>query len=265
MPAHRFYADGPIDALASGRRVFSGDEARHAVVKRLTAGERVEVLDGAGRVGVGVVESIRRGTGKREQPEVVVLIERVDERPPVRPAVQVWAAAPKGDRLAWMIEQLAQAGAARVGLVIADRSVSDASGPAVERLNRIAREAGKQSGRAHAMIVDGPRPLAGLVAEAVAPAAETPGGSAAVLTLFADACGAALPALWPGPDAVGPAGPTMPGAVRVFVGPEGGWSEAERQRFSDLGVRAWRLGPHVLRVETAAVLAAGLVLAHARA
>ena len=41
----------------------------------------------------------------------------------------------------------------------------------------------------------------------------------------------------------------------VLVGPEGGWSDAERQFFADHGVSPINLGEHVLRAETAAIIA----------
>ena len=45
----------------------------------------------------------------------------------------------------------------------------------------------------------------------------------------------------------------------LLIGPEGGWSDTER----DLGLATVRLGPQVLRAETAAIAAATL-LASAR-
>jgi 16S rRNA (uracil1498-N3)-methyltransferase len=48
----------------------------------------------------------------------------------------------------------------------------------------------------------------------------------------------------------------------LVVGPEGGWTEAELVAFEAAGARPVRIGPHVLRVETAAEAAlAGLVQA----
>ena len=43
--------------------------------------------------------------------------------------------------------------------------------------------------------------------------------------------------------------------VELLVGPEGGLSDAERQAALDAGFRACRLGPRVLRSETAAIAA----------
>jgi 16S rRNA (uracil1498-N3)-methyltransferase len=49
--------------------------------------------------------------------------------------------------------------------------------------------------------------------------------------------------------------------VAVLVGPEGGWSGEEREGFAAHGIPRWSLGERVLRVETAAIAAAALVLA----
>ena len=49
-------------------------------------------------------------------------------------------------------------------------------------------------------------------------------------------------------------------AAVLLVGPEGGWTEAERSDLATAGARAITLGPRVLRVETAAVVGAALAL-----
>jgi len=52
-------------------------------------------------------------------------------------------------------------------------------------------------------------------------------------------------------------------SVRLLVGPEGGWTDGERDAARAAGFEPWRFNPFVLRVETAAVVAAGLVRAMA--
>ncbi|MBU0719384.1 MAG: RsmE family RNA methyltransferase, partial [Planctomycetes bacterium] len=49
------------------------------------------------------------------------------------------------------------------------------------------------------------------------------------------------------------AGGSWPGSVIVWIGPEGGWSEAEVDEAVAAGVTLTRLGPTILRTETAAV------------
>lgn len=45
------------------------------------------------------------------------------------------------------------------------------------------------------------------------------------------------------------------GAVAILVGPEGGWSDAEKRRFQDKGLKHVSLGEFTLRAETAAIVA----------
>ena len=52
-------------------------------------------------------------------------------------------------------------------------------------------------------------------------------------------------------------GPMLAAAkhVLILIGPEGGWTDAERNLAHEQGCIVWRLGPHVLRIETAAAAA----------
>jgi 16S rRNA (uracil1498-N3)-methyltransferase len=43
--------------------------------------------------------------------------------------------------------------------------------------------------------------------------------------------------------------------VVLAVGPEGGWSLSDRQQLQDAGFRGLRLGPRILRTETAGLAA----------
>lgn len=47
--------------------------------------------------------------------------------------------------------------------------------------------------------------------------------------------------------------------VLVLIGPEGGWTDEELAAAGVAGCRAWRFSPHILRIETAAVAAAGIL------
>ena len=61
-----------------------------------------------------------------------------------------------------------------------------------------------------------------------------------------------------------PAGDALPkveaaGDVLALIGPEGGFTDAEQAAAREAGCVAWRLAPHVLRIETAAVAAAAIL------
>jgi 16S rRNA (uracil1498-N3)-methyltransferase len=212
-------------------------EAHHARhVLRLPDGSAVEVFDDAGLAGEGVLHV--RGD------EVTVLVAFAV--PPIwnRPVVSltVAAAVPKGDRADWLVEKLSELGVVTFIPLAAARSVVLPEGRGKrDRWNRISTEAAKQSRRAGVMRIT-------------------------ELTALADALRDARPAWFlstEAPDAVPivralgalPRGPVL----TAFVGPEGGWTDAERQQFLAAGATPVRLTHTILRVETAAVATAAIV------
>jgi len=144
-------------------------------------------------------------------------------------SVTVAVAPPKGDRLEWLVQKCTEVGVARLVLVDAERSVvrwdPDRATKQLDRLRRIAAEAALQSRRTWLPEVVGPCPAADVLPDA---AVAEPGGR-----------------------------PVAPADACIAVGPEGGWSPGELARAAD----RVSLGPNVLRVETAAVVAATLMVA----
>jgi 16S rRNA (uracil1498-N3)-methyltransferase len=52
------------------------------------------------------------------------------------------------------------------------------------------------------------------------------------------------------------------GHVALAVGPEGGWSPADREQLRSAGFRGLRLGPRILRTETAGLAAIAALQSH---
>src|SRR5437660_5161602 len=97
-----FFLDGA--SLVTGRVVIRGDEARHAVdVRRIRAGEKLLVGDGAGRVGAGVAVSAGRG-------ELVVEVAEVRSEPRPQPRLIVAQALAKGGRDEDAVEAMTEVG-----------------------------------------------------------------------------------------------------------------------------------------------------------
>lgn len=250
---HRVFVEGlpePGSGDVGEILAVGGDEAAHALrAKRLRVGEAVELMDGRGHVAAAVVLDPRgagAGPARRrgEDPPLLVRVESVRRVAPVRPRVEVLTAPPKGPRLTDMIDALAQAGAARWSPLETARAVADPGETRLERLERVAREAGKQCARAWALEI-GPRTA---LDDALAHA---PG----VLAVVADASGE--------PWRHHPAAESY--TLRLLVGPEGGFTPAELDRARVAGATIARFGPHTMRIETAAAVATGVILAHARA
>jgi len=195
--------------------VLSPEESRHALrALRLAPGDRVTVFDPR--------EAWSGEIASTEGAVTVRLLEKLAA--PALPRVVVAAAVPKGARLDWMIEKLAELGVAEFIPVRFARSVVEPGEGKRRRLEKIALAAAKQSGAPMLKI-----------------APETP-----VEQLPADA--------W----LASPGGSERPptGGGLVVVGPEGGLTREEEARFA----RRFSLGPTILRIETAAVVAASRLL-----
>ena len=215
-------------------------EAHHARdVLRLADGAAVEVFDDAGAVGRGVLILSEGDVLVRVEPEELV--------PPTNTglALVVAAAVPKGDRADWMVEKLSELGVAEFVPLAAARSVVLPGGRGKrDRWLRIATEAAKQSRRAGVMRITELTELEDAVARAPSM------GAVWLLSTeepHATPIGDALDRLPPGRS------------LTAFVGPEGGWTAQERERFAAAGATPVRLTATVLRVETAAVAVAAVV------
>ena len=189
------------------------------------------VVDGSGAEGYGIVEGI--GSGRLD-----VRVEAVGQSPPDSlPPIHLLVAAVRAERLAWIAEKATELGAARLTLVESERTQSHrASAVSLPRLERVVREAAKQSERARWPTLHGPRPFLVAIGE------ET-----AARRLLLDSRGESFP------------GELGTGSVALLVGPEGGWSGSEQSAARASGWTMASLAAGKLRSETAAV--AALILA----
>ena len=232
-----------LDAPAPGTLLaIDGEEAHHAVrVKRLEPGEPVELLTGAGLIAESSFDHAEK-LGKKGGWRVIVRLDRLREEPKLTPRVEVRSAAPKGPRLEWMIDQLAQVGAASWGPLLTARSVTEPRDGKRQRLMRVAAEAAKQCGRAWTLEIGPERNL---------DAAIKRGSDQDAVLVVADASGE-------------PYEPIGRESVRLLVGPEGGFDDGELDQLRSAGARVASFGPHTMRVETASVVAAASIIEHER-
>jgi 16S rRNA (uracil1498-N3)-methyltransferase len=229
--ADRFYTPDP---LAPGEYVLSGPEAHHlAAVRRFGPGDRVVLFNGDGHDHPAeVVSADRKRTLLNVFPAVVA--DRELSFP-----LHVVAALPKGDRGDFLVEKLTELGVTRLTPLQTERSVVQPREARLDKLQHAVIEASKQCGRNRLMHV---APLTRWATFLAAP--DLP-----PLRLL----------LHPPADGVGRVlaefGPAAGGVV-VAVGPEGGFASAEVDAAEAAGWGLVALGPRVLRVETAAVVAA---------
>jgi 16S rRNA (uracil1498-N3)-methyltransferase len=219
--------------------VLAGDEGRHAaVVRRIVAGERVDLTDGAGHLArCVVVEADRRGLTCDVQ-------DRIDVPAP-SPRVVVCQAVPKGDRGETAVETMTEVGVDEIVPWSASRCVvrwkGERGDKALRKWRSTAREAAKQSRRAW---LPGVAELA-----TTADAARRLGAAARGLVLHEDA-----------DVALGEVDLPADGEIVMVVGPEGGVAPDELEAFHAAGAVSVRLGPTVLRTSTAGTVGAGIIL-----
>ena len=232
MPSHRLYCPD----LALGSNVLSAAESRHAIgSRRVNPGEEVMLIDGAGREAVGLVARV----GRRLEVEVTDIQEHPFD---VRRKLTLAVAMPKTHRQGYLIEKCTELGVSAVWPIVADRSVTKPRPGAVERWSRRAVEATKQSCRRWVPRIAAPM----TIAESIARIGEF---DAAGLT-DVDPSGKPLPSFFSAlPES---------SSVIVLVGPEGGWTDAERDQAIEAGAVKVKLGPTVLRTETAAAAVCAL-------
>jgi 16S rRNA (uracil1498-N3)-methyltransferase len=229
---------GALPGSPGATVVLDGPEGRHAAtVRRLRAGERADLSDGAGTLASGVVAAVTADT-------VTIAVRSLHPVPAPATPITVIQALAKGDRGELAVEMMTEVGIDTIVAWSAARSVTRWEGARGDRSlakwRSVAREAAKQSRRARVPGVEGPLALAGV--------ADRVRGAALALVLAADG-GVPLSAL------------DLPasGEIVLIVGPEGGVDPAERAALADAGAREARLGPTVLRTSTAGA-AAGAVL-----
>jgi len=211
--------------------VLTGAEAAHARARRLAPGDPVTLVDGTGSESHG---RVRRLTSSRAEIEVDELVRAAE----LDVDLTLLLSALRPERMAWVAEKATELSASRIVLVSSERAQAFRSSPTqVARLDRVTREAAKQCESARWPRIEGPVRIEDVWAEP------------ATHRFFLDFEGEAFP------DALDA------GTVAILVGPEGGWTSAERGRASKSGWRIVRLPAGKLRAETAAV--AGLVLVRA--
>ncbi len=220
--------------LETGAVLRLSEEEGHHVHKVLRgrAGERVEVVDGAGRLFVAELLGGR---------EAKILEERPTAGGGEGEEVVLYQAVPKGRHMDLVVEKATELGVSRVVPLSTERGVvrfSEGDGK-VLRWRRVAEAAARQSLRLRIPEVAEVVPFPEAVREA---------GETGVLLHN----GADLPPLEdvvPGP------------VVGLFVGPEGGFSDGELAMAREAGLSLASLGPYRLRSETAGMVAVARVCA----
>lgn len=222
----QFYSPDIAESL-----LLPESDSRHAVrVLRMKEGDELQVIDGKGNV-----YTCRLVDAHPKHASIEILETHVHTLPWKQQLAVAVAPTKHLDRMEWLVEKMTEVGVNRIIPLLTDRS--ERREIKVERLEKIAVAAMKQSLKATLPIIDGMTPLNRLI------------------TLMPDAqryvayCDPAIPRI------------DMAKCYRPFadslilIGPEGDFTPAEIDATLHAGFQPVTLGDNRLRTETAALFA----------
>lgn len=230
-----------VDQIRGNTAALGGADARHlARVLRGEPGQQYEISDGAGLY-LAEIAAVAKDC-------VTFRVVEALHAPSVPVSLALYAALIKFDRFEWLVEKATELGVAAIIPVNAARSekgLVEAAAKRAERWRRIARQSSEQARRLRPPEIAAPQLLAAALA------------ARHDLRYFLDEKAGAPPLLRAIPPS---AERRLAGSIALLTGPEGGWIDAERDAARAAGWLPASLGPLVLRAETAAISAAGVLL-----
>jgi len=227
----RFHTEIPL--RAGGVSLLPEDSAHHAVhVLRMRPGDEVVLFNGRGGEYAGRIAAMDR---------LRVTVDVLEHRPLEREsplAVTLVQGVSAGEKMDFTVQKATELGVAALQPVLAARSTGRITGERAElkraHWRRVAIAACEQCGRNRVPEVLPVLPLARFCA------ATAPGGTRLLLSPLAQ---------------LGLRSAKLDGAVAVAAGPEAGFTAEEEALLAATGFLPVRLGPRVLRTETAALAA----------
>jgi 16S rRNA (uracil1498-N3)-methyltransferase len=237
MRLRRVHVEAPL--TAGSRITVEGAAANHiARVLRLRAGDALTVFNGAGAEFAATIEELHRDTA-------IVRVET--ERPMSRESplsLTLAQGISRGERMDWILQKATELGATRIVPLFTERSVVRLDARQAERKLQhwrgIAVAACEQSGRNTVPEIASPAEIL----EFVRTAGQSPGAR----LLLSPTADVSIGTVSPGTT-----------AVTVLIGPEGGLTDDERDFALRSGFAPVRMGPRILRTETAAVAALSIL------
>lgn len=236
MRLTRVHAPGPL--TTGGLHTIGGDAANHiARVLRLERGDPLILFDGRGGEYAARIEGFHKGS---------VIVSVAEQSTVIRESplfLTLAQAVSRGERMDWVVQKATELGVSRIVPVLTERTVVKLDAKQAQRKllhwQGIATAACEQSGRDRIPAIHAPLALAELLGGVDGHATRvllSPTGSLRIAELA-----------------------RRDGGIIVLIGPEGGLTETEQRATLAAGFTAVRLGPRVLRTETAAVAALTLL------
>lgn len=229
----RFFMAGTN--ILGGMAIMKGRDAEHVHVLRMRPGEDMIICDGQ-----GTDYKCRLVKADKEQVEAEVIeVVRCPAEPSVK--VTVLCGLPKGDKTDYIIQKCVEAGAYEILFFSSSRCIAKLGNEEkkLERWQRIAEEAAKQSGRGIIPQVG----WAGELADAFDVVVKKDVGLFMYETGEREAMGDVLEAN------------KSVSTAAIVTGPEGGFAPFEAELAKIVGLHLCSMGERILRCETAPVVA----------
>jgi 16S rRNA (uracil1498-N3)-methyltransferase len=239
MRLTRCFVERPLQTGA--RLALPESTANHlARVLRLREGDACVLFNGDGHDYDARITAI----GKREVVAEIASMRAVDHESPLH--ITLLQGIARGEKMDLILQKATELGVAAIIPVTAERTEvkldAERAGKRVAHWRNVIASACEQSARARLPSLSPPA--------ALADAARMVDSGATRLTLD------------PAGDVSMAAVQVASGAVVVAIGPEGGWSPRDREVLSAAGFTGLRLGPRILRTETAGLAAIAALQSH---
>jgi len=229
---------------------FEGAEFHHMIrVTRHQVGDTVRLFDGAGKEADALIEFTSRHSATMK----VGKVETVPDEP--GPHLILAVAMPKATRGTTLVEKSVELGVSKIVPIRTARGIVDPRRSKLDNFRQNVIAASKQCGRSRLMEVTDPIDWSDFVSTYVAKETTVlahPGG-----VPFKEGLVNELIAGNGGRGGKTASSPT----IVVTIGPEGGFTIEEISQAATRGGRLVSLGPRILRVETAAIMAASIFTA----
>lgn len=238
---HKFFVDR--DAISGNTIQIEGEDVNHiSKVLRLRKGESIQICDGNKHEYKCSIENIEK---KNVICEILESFDNLTESPV---EITLFQGIPKSQKMDLIVQKCVEIGVVKIQPVITDRVVVKVDGKdigsKIERWNRIALEASKQSNRGILPVVENPINFKEAIEELTK--------LDAAIIPYENEKTTGLKDYFHDKKAIV--------SVGIFIGPEGGFEDSEVKTCIENNIIPVTLGPRILRTETAGFVASTIIL-----
>ena len=237
---HKFFT--PAELFTDTHAVIRGDDVKHIYkVLRVTKGEKVAINNLCGEEFLGEIEEVNK------QEVIVKIIEKFDTNNESNLEIYLFQGMPKASKMDLIVQKGVELGIKEFIPVITSRVDVKLKGEfkKLDRLNKIALEASKQSKRSHIAKILEPINFE----EALNSMKEMD----LIVVPYENATGYGVKSM------AKVIGDKDIRKIAVVIGPEGGFEEEEIEMLKNIGAHIVTLGPRILRTETAGFTCSSLL------